>query len=113
MYLPLLLSIIERSESRRGDLVGLVRSKNKTTTVSLGYRNEQSQSQYMDSLQSVFCNRAEYLHLIHLPMINMNLLLKIIKARLSTINYYHDQYLSIFRAASLIKHGLFAFLTFA
>jgi hypothetical protein len=32
----LLLSIIERSESRRGDLVGLVRSKNKTTTVSLG-----------------------------------------------------------------------------
>lgn len=45
----------------------------------------------MDSLQSVFRPLGvEYAPLIHLPMINMNLLLKIIKARLSTINYYHD-----------------------
>ena len=55
MYLPLLLSIIEGSEPRWGDLVGLVGSKNKTTTVSLGYTDEQFESQHMDSLQSVFC----------------------------------------------------------
>ena len=97
MYLPLLLSVIENSESRRGDLVGLVRSKNKTTTVSLGYSGKKRESAYGFASECVLCTRLEYLHLIHLPMINMNLLLKIIKARLSTINYYHDQCPSIFR----------------
>ena len=75
-YLPLLLDIVKSSEPGRRHLVCFVRRKDKTTTVSLRCKIEL----VLRLFESVCVFGVFDLPLIHLPMINMNLLLKIIIA---------------------------------